>query len=256
MPDSSLTTDLVHRFPIAMIRLHGELTAGGVAPAHKVLVEALAEEPTSLVIDVGGLTAVDDRALAVFPEVAELSAQWPGAPLLLCGANPPVREALGRAGVTGALPVHVTYREAIAVASADPVPRRIHQFLEPTPNAPRAARELVAQACWDWDLPTCATSAQVLASELVSNAVRHARTTVGFAVTLGPARLRISARDWSPQPVRRQDPAAERERGRGLVVVDTVAEDWGQVSFDGGKVVWAVLPVPRPVSAAAPEKEL
>lgn len=241
MRDLQLTSEQVHRFPIAMVRLHGELTATGVGPARSALVEALAEEPTSLVVDVAGLTAVEEPALTVFSGIAALSARWPGAPVLLCGASEPVTAALHRSGVASSLPLHVTCREAIAAAATDPVPRRMHQYFEPTPQAPRAARELAAQACWEWDLPEAATSAQVLASELVTNAVRHARTTISFAVMLGSAQLRLSARDWDPRPVRLLPPSDNEHRGRGLLVVDTIAKSWGQVSLDHGKVVWAVL---------------
>lgn len=244
MRDPSLTSEHVHRFPIAVVRLRGDLTAADVARAHRALVEALEAEPTSLVIDITGLTNIDDSALAMFPAVAELSAKWPQAQVLLCGASGPVAKSLHRSGVAGLLPLHVNCREAISAAAADPVPRRVHHYLEPTPQAPRAARELAAHACWEWDLPESATSAQVLASELVTNAVRHARTTISFAVTLTPAQLRLSTRDWEPLPVRLQPPTETSQGGRGLLVVDTVASSWGQVSLDGGKVVWAVLASP------------
>lgn len=243
MPQSQLTSTVVHRFPIAVVRLQGQLTTADVSPSRAALVELLVEEPTSVVVDMAGLTVADDAAMALFPAVAELSARWPGAHLLMCGASAQVAQALQHVDGAGTVSLYDTCGEAIAVAAKDPVPRRLHQYLEPTAQAPRAARELAAHACWEWDLAEVATTAQVVASELVTNAVRHARTTVSFSVTLWGAQLRLSVRDWSSEPVRLRTPGESDEQGRGLLVVDTVASGWGHVSLGEGKVVWATLPV-------------
>ncbi|WP_416967061.1 ATP-binding protein [Streptomyces sp. 4F14] len=93
-----------------------------------------------------------------------------------------------------------------------------------------------------------AYDAEVLLSELATNAV-NARTLPGreilVEVTLAEGELRIEVADASDeQPVLRH--AGEwDEGGRGLVLVEALAEEWGVGSREGvGKVVWAVLKLP------------
>jgi anti-sigma regulatory factor (Ser/Thr protein kinase) len=127
------------------------------------------------------------------------------------------------------------------VAAAEPVPQRVQQRLEPTVHAPRAARELVADACADWGLPESAVAAEVIASELVTNAVRHAGTGIELRVTLRDDQLRVSVRDGAVGLARRQSPAESDSYGRGLLVVEAIAAAWGNVPLTDGKVVWAML---------------
>jgi two-component sensor histidine kinase len=87
----------------------------------------------------------------------------------------------------------------------------------------------------------------LLVSELVTNAISHARTS--FAVTLVATRhaVRLEVSDGSPQVPVIADVTHEDEGGRGLRIVAALAHDWG-VTQDpqGGKSVWAsVLTVPR-----------
>lgn len=80
--------------------------------------------------------------------------------------------------------------------------------------------------------------AQLLATELVTNAVRHAGSSVELTVALGEDHLRIQARDKStatPAPPR---PDTET-RHRGLLLVEDLSERWGvEVEDHTGKVVW------------------
>jgi anti-anti-sigma regulatory factor len=239
MPTHHLTYQLPHRFPIAVVRLSGELTAASMRPAHTALVEALMEEPTAVVVDMTGLESADESAMALFPAVGKLAREWPGARLLLGGLRPKVAEALPESGWVAA---HDSVEQALAVASTDPVPQRVHRYLEPTVEAPKMARELATHAWWDWGLAGRPSSVQVLASELVTNGVRHARTPLGFSMTLRGKTVRLSVQDWAPAPVRQRSPAESDLQGRGLIVVEAIASRWGSVPLGEGKVVWAELP--------------
>jgi anti-anti-sigma regulatory factor len=239
-----LTYRLDYRFPIAVVRLSGELSPLTTSVVRSAVLESLVEEPTSVIVDLAGLTAGDDVALQVFPGVAAQAAGWPGASVLLCGPRPEIAEALQRTSVASEVPVHEEFQDALAVAAADPVPRRIQRRLEPTVHAPRAARELVTEACVEWGLPDTAVAAEIIASELVTNAVRHAGTTMDIRVTLRNHQLRVSVRDRVGTMARLQTPAESDDHGRGLLIVDAVASAWGNVPVADGKVVWATLPVP------------
>lgn len=80
--------------------------------------------------------------------------------------------------------------------------------------------------------------AQLLATELVTNAVRHAGTPVELTVALGAGRVRIQARDRSTARPASPPPDSET-RHRGLLLVEDLSENWGvEVEDHTGKVVW------------------
>lgn len=80
--------------------------------------------------------------------------------------------------------------------------------------------------------------AQLLATELVTNAVRHAGSSVELTVARRGDRIRIEARDDSPaRPVTAHVDASTRHRG--LLLVEDLSEAWGvDVHDHTGKVVW------------------
>ncbi|MQY16227.1 hypothetical protein SRB5_64250 [Streptomyces sp. RB5] len=108
-------------------------------------------------------------------------------------------------------------------------------------------REMVA-ALERWGLDAVADDVALVASELVSNAVRHAsarEVQVGLWAT--PETVVVEVVDDAPQPPRYVIAAAEDERGRGLQIVDALASCWGwRRCGSGGKAVWAELAIPVP----------
>lgn len=91
---------------------------------------------------------------------------------------------------------------------------------------------------------------EVVISELLGNAVRHARPIAGGALLVA---WRLSGRDvtvkitdgGAPTRVEPQGPGVLAEAGRGLRIVEGLASDWGVVDHVGGlRTVWARLTVP------------
>lgn len=108
-------------------------------------------------------------------------------------------------------------------------------------GAPRAARHFVAGALRQWGGPWAAGrlagDAAIVATELASNAVRHARSDFTVTVARRPDAIRISVRDGRPLGA----PLAVAA-GHGLDLVNTVAARWGARPLRaGGKLVWAEL---------------
>lgn len=83
--------------------------------------------------------------------------------------------------------------------------------------------------------------AQLLATELVTNAVRHARAPMELGVARRRDRVRIEARDGSSKlPV--QPEAEAPTRHRGMLLIEDLADRWGvDLEDGGGKVVWLEL---------------
>lgn len=85
--------------------------------------------------------------------------------------------------------------------------------------------------------------AALLTSELATNAVRHAQTDFTVSVQVHDGLLRVAVSDqcqeW-PIPSNAM-PSSNVRSGRGLVLIETYATDWGVEPFPGGKVVWFTL---------------
>ncbi|MEV7966432.1 ATP-binding protein [Sphaerisporangium sp. NPDC088356] len=104
-----------------------------------------------------------------------------------------------------------------------------------------AARVLVCQELRRWGTGGLADDCSLIVSELVTNAIRHGGTA--FSLRLGSDGSRVygevfDAGDGLP----RQAPGSlDATDGRGLLIVGTLADDWGVVEADGGgKTVWFV----------------
>ena len=90
--------------------------------------------------------------------------------------------------------------------------------------------------------------AELLATELISNAVRHTKGPAALRVRWSAGILRIGAWDADPAPPEPPvplDQVADLEEGRGLALVKACADLWGwqPLAREGGrgKVVWCEL---------------
>lgn len=104
------------------------------------------------------------------------------------------------------------------------------------------ARRFVAECAARMDRTDVLETAQLLVSELVTNAVAHAGTPVEVECAPTEGGLRVSVVDGSSLLPTPGQPDAWDERGRGLVLVDTLASRWGTDRHPGnGKAVWFEL---------------
>lgn len=104
------------------------------------------------------------------------------------------------------------------------------------------ARRFVAECASQMGRDGVVELAQLLVSELVTNAVAHAGTPVAIQCAPTDGGLRVSVWDGSSHLPRPEQPDAWAERGRGLVLVDTLASRWGADPQPGnGKSVWFEL---------------
>lgn len=92
-----------------------------------------------------------------------------------------------------------------------------------------------------WGLGELVDTTLLMVSELVTNALLHAGEGAELTLMLSASRLRAEVRDCSPSiPVVRNfsDTATT---GRGMVIVDALAKEWGTFAAGEGKVVWFEL---------------
>lgn len=111
----------------------------------------------------------------------------------------------------------------------------------------RARRELM-DALTEWGLPELRDAAELVLSELVTNAIVHARSPRGRLIEtrvrrLPDGRVRIEVHDANTNPPVLRGSSDTDEGGRGLLLVDALTgHQWGVTGRGGvGKAVWAVI---------------
>ena len=123
--------------------------------------------------------------------------------------------------------------------------------LSPSPDSVKVGRDFTRVTLQDWGMSALADAAELVVSELVTNALRHGIPAAPETGEPPVVRVRLLA----PEPfvicmvtdpaltipvLRDTDPAAES--GRGLTVVEACCVRWGwHLLGEGGKVVWALL---------------
>ena len=106
-------------------------------------------------------------------------------------------------------------------------------------TSPARARRFVSATLTSWRLDG-ADDAVLLASELATNALLHARSPMTVRVErLADDVVQVSVADDSPAAPQPRRFSPESGTGRGLRLLDSMAESWGVDMIPGdGKVVW------------------
>lgn len=243
MSQPLLTYDVDQAFPTSLVRLQGSLTSGGVAHGRNALLNCLAHQPASLLIDVARLRELDGAGAQMLLDVGRRNARWPAATLIVYPVTAPLNEQLRRAGVGRYATLCASELEALARAENEPAPLRADHQLSPGVEAAARARAAIARTCRHWGLPHAISTAQVVASELVNNARRNGSGPLDLTVTYRADKLVISVHDDDPRPPRQWAPLRDAdEAGRGLLLLDAFAASWGTLPTATGKAIWAVVP--------------
>jgi anti-sigma regulatory factor (Ser/Thr protein kinase) len=119
------------------------------------------------------------------------------------------------------------------------------------PSEVGRARRLVREQLARWGLGNLAETTELLVSEVVTNAVRHAHTDrVTLRLVLADALLcEVSDDDHEVPTLLHAD--RDEEYGRGLRVVDALTREWGTSSSVRGKTVWFEQALPRSAAQRA-----
>lgn len=116
-------------------------------------------------------------------------------------------------------------------------------YLAPRPQTAAQARRLTRRTLRQWDLEQLLESTELLVSEVVGNAVRFAHRPITLRL-LRTDVLRCEVEDDSTVVPRMRHARLSDEGGRGLFLVDQLAQRWGATRVSTGKVVWFELPLP------------
>lgn len=137
-----------------------------------------------------------------------------------------------------------------AQRQAETWPLISHLELAALPTAVSCARRHAKAVVLEWGLPTLADTIELIVSEIVTNAVRATSLLRDGGLTTPVVRLWLASdlhcvliRVWdaSSQMPTRQDARPEDESGRGLMLVDCLASEWGAYRKKNGKVIWVMV---------------
>ena len=117
---------------------------------------------------------------------------------------------------------------------------RVHRIvLAPHPRSANLARTFVDRCCLDAGVGEGPREVAVLlTSEAVTNAVIHARSETRLAVLFDADSLRVEVGDDEGSPLEVTERGPEDARGRGLAIMELLADGWGVTGDQAGKTVW------------------
>jgi anti-sigma regulatory factor (Ser/Thr protein kinase) len=226
-----------------LLRVRGRLSLR-TAPRVRTVLGKLLQDRAAVVVDLTETALAWDPAAEVFPSALAAAGGWPAARLVLTGAGAGFADRLRALRIHRSVPLVDDPAHARSHLYRRPERVARHRDLPADLAAPAMARALVREACADWSVTGAEDAATLVASELVSNAVLHARSTCRMSVAVDETGLRIGVRDYAPGHELRTRPVDFAEpSGRGLHLVAMVSSEWGVHRHPDGKTAWAVIPL-------------
>jgi anti-sigma regulatory factor (Ser/Thr protein kinase) len=118
---------------------------------------------------------------------------------------------------------------------------RASEVFLPVAAAIPAARRFVAQTLRSWHEDSLVPDGMLIASELATNAVRHAGSPFRISLHRGGPAIRIAIEDVDAATPKARNAEPDASGGRGVHIVEELARTWGWDPVTPGKVVWAEL---------------
>lgn len=161
-----------------------------------------------------------------------------------------------RSGPESLAPVPAPPPQRPGGATADSWSLRSYLELGALPGAVPCARLHVRQVLWEWGFHMIGDTAELLVSELATNALYASRAMkhappIRLWLLSDKARVVVSVWDGNRRPPVLTTPGDEAESGRGLVLVNALSDrwDWYAPESLGGKVVWSMIALGTPPRA-------
>ncbi len=100
-------------------------------------------------------------------------------------------------------------------------------------RAPGHARRWIIQRCHEWQCDDLADSAALLITELVTNVFLHAHTDCVIRAEFDDSVLAVTVTDWDAHDPLIHPASTTAESGRGLAILEAIADAWGIQGADG-----------------------
>lgn len=117
--------------------------------------------------------------------------------------------------------------------------------LPPVARSVVEARRHVRTTLADWQLDSLSDAAQLLTSEVVTNSLLHARSSIRLTVEQTASGVKIAVTDESAVIPTMRPRSTSATTGRGLLLLSRLADKWDTDVAEGGKTVWFTLRTDR-----------
>lgn len=219
---------------VEVLSVRGPMGDGEAGSLVSAVERALAARPRAVVLDLAQVSSLTDGALAALCSLPRLPTGCPKAALVVC----PPAQAPDLPG-----PVLAADRASALARLDDDPPRVVERILiEHALSGPAKARAAVSRCCDRLGLETVQDDMQLVVSEMVTNAIRHAMPPICLEIEAGAEDVVVSVSDGSPARPAARPATDDAEGGRGMMLVDLLAADHGVRPDPPGKAVWARLP--------------
>jgi anti-anti-sigma regulatory factor len=233
----------------SVLQLGGDITVTDATELRRFLADLLVSDTGDMVIcDLSRIRSADPQALTVLatPHGQEGA---PGPSVCLAGARGEVAATMDRLGLAHLVTTVASVSDALGLGRSPSLRLCEVRLLPRGASAPRLARRFVVEVCGRWGLGPVTEDVEQVTTELVTNAVVHARTELVLRLERSTDRVVVAVHDeagdmfpswWRGEAL--GDGDDQPVWGNGLTIVRALAETAG-VSTDpaGGKVVWAAL---------------
>jgi anti-sigma regulatory factor (Ser/Thr protein kinase)/anti-anti-sigma regulatory factor len=231
-----------------VVSVRGDLDRAGRADLVTSLAELLGKH-RGVVLDVSGLHLQHSSAVHAFTEALARAGGWPRACLALVAPDPALAALLTASRVADEASVYADVAEALSHLADRPTVLRDGWRFGVDPHAPGRARSRVRDLCRRWGLEgETREAAEIVITELVTNAVEHALSPSVVEVQRHGDAFRMAVRDYDhgsghdvPEALSWHAPPASSPRGRGLAMVAAVSRAWGVLRHPDGKTIWAEM---------------
>lgn len=141
-------------------------------------------------------------------------------------------------------PADQAWLPTLPIASTDTPQGPVRWQLPAEVTSGVRARTQLRQLLSAWGLGGLFDDAELLLSELISNAVVHAHSPVTVTISRHRDVLHVEVSDHGPGVAHRRDGHLDDTHGRGLMLVDAISSMWGVTANDDAKTVWFRLAAP------------
>jgi len=210
------------------------------------LLDVLGDVCRVVVCDLDGLAPASASSIVqAFAPAGGYVSTWQGTALVVYVPDCALRQVLFRALVDERILVPASLvTGTIHARTAVPRLHSVTALLPPWSEAAPEARRIALSTVTGWGMDDLTDSCALVTTELVTNAIVHARTPLELTLVRAGDQVRLAVRDrgGGRAPSHSDNPCGSSLNGRGLVLVEAFSNGWGVLPARRcGKTVWAVL---------------
>ena len=223
-----------------VIHLIGHLHLTSAFELQRALFKRLADQPAGVIIDLAGLTGLDQLSVPILRATLRRLRHWPEMTAALCRPQPGIASVLTAYGVLRLVPMHSTLQEALAAGRGQTPFRHEHLWLGPARDAPLRAGQAAEAICESWQLGELGDQAACAAKELVTVVAGQDRSASTLKVEWRGDGLYMAVQGQHPDSPVPLDTLIRRAE----LTINQHSTLWGiERSPDDGHVAWCLLVV-------------